>query len=82
MHPQNCQCGDCILGTPGKGYVFPPQSNFHLMETHTLSRRDQFAMAALTGMIVNKFQNEFESDLVKTSIRYADLLIAELDKEK
>jgi hypothetical protein len=58
----------------------------------TLSRRDEFAKAALAGLISKSkwiqskdFPDEVASQIdanVRGSVKYADALIAELDKEK
>lgn len=48
-----------------------------------ISRRDRFAMAALTGLLTNPQQLQFDvENQVGLVAEYADALIAELDKEQ
>lgn len=46
-----------------------------------MSRRDYFAAAALQGTIAyGGWQEIYENELIERSVKYADALIAELDK--
>jgi hypothetical protein len=49
--------------------------------TETLTLRDQFAMAALTGLLVNIDQDELARQYVRHAYHYADLML-EARKEK
>ena len=44
-------------------------------------RRERIATAALHGLLANHHQDTFPPDTVRIAVKYADALIAELDKE-
>ena len=44
-------------------------------------RRERIATAALQGLLANPSQDTFPPDTARIAIKYADALIAELDKE-
>ena len=45
------------------------------------ARRERIATAALQGLLANPSQDTFPPDTARIAIKYADALIAELDKE-
>jgi hypothetical protein len=47
-----------------------------------LSRRDEFAKAAIQGMAANPEWDGPTTELAAQAVRYADALIAELDKDQ
>ena len=61
------------------GYHRPVTIPISMSETLTL--RDQFAMAALTGLLVNIDQDELAREYVRHAYQYADLML-EARKEK
>lgn len=48
--------------------------------TNTMSRRDQMAMAALSGVVINHWTEKDDAEIVRQTVRLADALIEELDK--
>ncbi len=49
---------------------------------YNLTRREKFAMAALTGVVINHWTDRNPTDLiVRETIKIADALILELDRE-
>lgn len=58
-------------------FPFSPSTNSHC----GLTKREYFAIRALEGLLANSSLNVTKSDEVSLAVEYADLLIAELNKE-
>lgn len=58
-------------------FPFPLSTNFYC----GLTKREYFAIRALEGLLANSSLNVTKSYEVSLAVEYADLLIAELNKE-
>ena len=77
-------------------YIFDAEMSEEFLEKHAkfveyqvslqkvaqLSRRDQFAMAAMQGLIYADASQDDAKEIAQAAVICADALIAELDKER
>lgn len=73
-------CGECGKYMPDGRCVYPHEDN---KDRTTLTRREQFAMAAMQGLLITDGTlRVVKNELAEQSIKIADALIAALDEEK